>query len=134
MSRASTRRPSCADAVADPATLRPANHRLRTVTVAVADPDGDPVSVEITGVTQDEPVAGRGDGRTSPDARRARSRKRCDSGRSGSAGGDGRVYRISFEATDSLGESCTGLVKVGVPKGGRPPRDSAPPSYDSFEP
>ena len=125
-------RPRCADAVADPAQLRPANHKFRTINVAVADPDGDPVSVEITGITQDEPVAGRRHGRTSPDALTGATQGQVRLRAERSADGDGRVYRVSFEATDSLGESCAGLAKVGVPKGGRRPRDSAPPSYDSF--
>ncbi len=125
--------PTCADAVADPATLRVPNHRFRTVEVTgVGDPDGDPVSLAVTGVTQDERVDGTGDGATSPDAAltgtpgavRLRAERR--------AGGDGRVYRVAFTATDSQGAGCAGTVKVGVPRGSRPARDSAPPSYDSF--
>jgi hypothetical protein len=126
--------PTCADALADPASLRPPNHRFRTVDLTgVGDPDGDPVALQVTGVTQDEPVDGSGDGSTSPDAAlpgtpgeiRLRAERR--------AGGDGRVYRVAFTATDSQGASCAGTVKVGVPKGSRPARDSAPPSYDSFD-
>ncbi len=124
--------PTCANAVADPATLRVPNHRFRTVEVtSVGDPDGDAVSLEVTGVTQDERVDGTGDGSTSPDAAlsgtpgavRLRAERR--------AGGDGRVYRVAFTAVDSKGGSCAGMVKVGVPSRG-PARDSAPPSYDSF--
>jgi hypothetical protein len=29
--------------------------------------------------------------------------------------GDGRVYHISFTATNTIGRSCTGAVTVGVP-------------------
>ena len=44
------------------ASLWPPNHKLRTVTVSGAtDPDGDPVAITITGVTQDEPVNGKAD-------------------------------------------------------------------------
>ena len=32
------------------------------------------------------------------------------------AGGNGRVYRISFTADDGNGGSCTGEVLVSVPK------------------
>ena len=123
--------PDCRDAVARPATLHPPNQKFRTVTVAVPDRDGDSVSIEITGVTQDEHVAGRGGG-TSPDAARGAAPHKVRLRAERSAGGDGRVYRLSFTATDSVGDSCTGVVKVRAPKGRRPARDSAPPSYDSF--
>jgi hypothetical protein len=47
--------------------------------------------------------------------------------------GDGRVYRISFEAGDGNGGSCEGTATVGVPRRKNGPAiDSAPPSYDSF--
>jgi hypothetical protein len=40
---------------------------------------------------------------------------------------------VAFTAADSRGASCAGTVKVGVPRGSRPARDSAPPSYNSFD-
>jgi hypothetical protein len=124
--------PSCAQAAASPALLRPANHRFRRVEVIVDDPDGDPVSISIDGVTQDEPVDGVADGSTSPDARPGGGEVvllRAER----SSKGDGRVYRIAFTATDSQGAGCSGVAKVSVPRRGHSARDSAPPSYDSFE-
>jgi hypothetical protein len=130
--------PDCSDVTATPNTLWPPNHKFRLVTVSGAtDPDGDPVTLTITGVTQDEPLNGIGDGDTSPDAAdgpqpntvRLRAERR--------GGGDGRVYRIAFTASDGQGGSCSGTVKVGVPHdqgGGSTPIDSAPPSFDSFGP
>lgn len=102
------------------------------VTGAV-DPDGDAVELEVTGVTQDEPVVGPGD-HTRPDARllsgdalRVRAER--------SPRGDGRVYRIAVKATDSHGVSCTGTATVSVRRHKhRPAVDSAPPSYDSLAP
>ena len=61
--------PDCSGVTASPGTLWPPNHRLRLVTLSGAtDPDGDPVTLTITGVTQNEPVSGLGGGDLSPDA------------------------------------------------------------------
>jgi hypothetical protein len=61
--------PDCSSVSAGPTTLSPPNHKLVPVTVSGGtDPDGDPVTLRITGVTQDEPLDGTGDGDTSPDA------------------------------------------------------------------
>jgi hypothetical protein len=54
------RAPRCDLARPTPAVLWPPDHRWRPVAIAVSDPDGDPVHVRVTGVTQDEPPAGRG--------------------------------------------------------------------------
>jgi hypothetical protein len=129
--------PDCTAAVASPSLLWPPNHKLETVTVmGVTDPDGDPVTVTITRVTQDEPTNGLGDGNRSPDAQpdSTSDSVRLRGERSGR--GDGRVYRIHFTATDPQGASCSGTVTVGVPhdKGTGPAIDSAPPSYNSFLP
>ena len=51
------------------------------------------------------------------------------------SGGDGRVYRIAFRATDGNGGECAGVAQVTVPRHRhRPAVDSAPPSYDSLAP
>jgi hypothetical protein len=78
--------------------------------VSVQDPQ-DLETIEITGVSQDEPTnniatALRG---TTPDTVRLRAQR--------SATGDGRVYRISFIATGG-NNNCWGTVKVGVPRNG----------------
>jgi hypothetical protein len=60
--------PVCTLAQASPALLWPPNHKLAAVSiVGVSYPDGDPVSLTITGITQDEPTNGLGDGDTCPD-------------------------------------------------------------------
>ena len=109
------RNPICA-AVSGGPDLWPPNHefRLRTLTGAT-DPDGDPLTTAISGVTQDEPLDGLADGHTSPDARPgpAINHVYLRSERSGL--GDGRVYRISFEVTDGRGGRCAGTATVGVP-------------------
>lgn len=108
--------PVCTAAAASPSLLWPPNHKLRVVeVVGVTDPDGDPVTIVITGVTQDEPLNGLGDGDTSPDAAAGPSPSSVQLRAERSGKGDGRVYRISFTATDSKGASCSGTVLVGVP-------------------
>jgi hypothetical protein len=107
--------PDCAGAAAFPSTLWPPNHKLRPVTLTVTDPDGDPVTVTITSVRQDEAVQGQGDGRTAPDAvlGSESDQVRLRAERSGL--GDGRVYGVGFRASDGNGGSCTGRALVGVP-------------------
>jgi len=118
--------------------LWPPNHIFHLISLGgICDPDGDPVVAAISGVTQDEPLNGLGDGDTAPDARRGRtvSHVYVRSERSGLL--DGRVYRINYRATDSKGAVCTGTAAVGVPHDmgpGSTPIDSAPPSYNSFGP
>ena len=68
----------------------------------------------ITGITQDEPVNGLGDGDTAPDGYgigTIQAQVRAE--RSGT--GNGRVYAISFTADDGNGGSCSGKVRVSVP-------------------
>jgi len=111
--------PACERAQAQPRVLWPPDHKLVPVTVTgVSDPEGNRVHFTITGVTQDEPVNGLGDGDTAPDAvlRGATALLRAE--RSGT--GNGRVYRIEFRATDDVGGTCTGSVNVQVPRSLKP--------------
>jgi hypothetical protein len=80
----------------------------------VADPDGDPVSLAVTGITQDEPVGGSGSGGTSPDGSGVGTPvARVRAERSGK--GNGRAYEISFQANDGRFGQCSGRVRVCVP-------------------
>jgi hypothetical protein len=80
----------------------------------VVDPDGDPVTLSVTGITQDEPVQGQGSGDTCADATGVGSEAASlRAERSGS--GDGRVYHIGFMAEDGRGGRCSGEVIVCVP-------------------
>lgn len=127
--------PVCSGASADVMQLWPPNHKLVNVgIVGVTDPDGDDVSITITGVTQDEVVkVNKGD--KSPDAKinpdstvAIRSERDAHS--------DGRVYRIGFTASDGA-LSCTGEVTTCVPHDqgqGNDCVDTAPPSYNSLLP
>ncbi|HUT06036.1 MAG TPA: hypothetical protein VMW74_05040, partial [Nitrosopumilaceae archaeon] len=80
----------------------------------ITDPDGDTVSILITGITQDEPTSGLKKNDPSPDGNgvgtdTAQVRAERDSN------GDGRVYEISFTADDGNGETCSSSVNVFVP-------------------
>jgi hypothetical protein len=89
----------------------------------------------ITRITQDEPVNGLGDGDTSPDGFGiGTSSALLRAERSGIA--NGRVYMVSFFASDGTGSSCSGSVSVGVPHDqgkGRVPIDDGQ-NYDSTAP
>lgn len=105
------RPPDCSASFASPATLWPPNGRLVPVSIlGVTVPDGDPVTLRVTAIRQDEPLTKAG----APDAAglgTARSSVRA--GRTGN--GDGRVYHLTFEATGLAGAACTGTVAVCVP-------------------
>jgi len=128
--------PDCSALETSLETLWPPNHKLRLVTVTGAsDPEGDALVTAVTGVTQDEPVNGLGDGNTSPDAvlGPASNQVRLRAERSGT--GDGRVYRIAVTVTDAFGLTCDATLRVAVPHDqNHPAVDSAPPSYDSLLP
>ena len=128
--------PDCSELVATPNSLWPPNHKLRVVTITGAsDPEGDTVTTTVTGVTQDEPVNGLGDGDTSPDAvlGPASNQVRLRAERSGT--GDGRVYRIAVTVEDEFGLTCQSTLRVAVPHDqAHAPVDSAPPSFDSTLP
>jgi Tol biopolymer transport system component len=126
------RPPDCSSVAASRPLLTNANHRLVAMTIdGATDPDGDPLTVAIDSVTQDEPVESSGDS-TSPDAiddGDGQVRIRAERDRHE----DGRVYRIAFTATDGRGALCSGTTTVSVPrKRHKAAIDSAPPSYDSF--
>lgn len=118
--------PSCT-ATADQPSLWPPNHKLRLITLSGAtDPDGDPVTITVTGVTQDEALNAKGDGDTAPDAAAAAQSNQVLIRAERSGQGDGRVYVISYTASDPSGATCTGTTTVGVPhdRSGSAPIDS----------
>jgi hypothetical protein len=76
----------------------------------VADPDGHPVTIAIDSIFQDEPV---GTGKASPDGfgigtDTAIIRAERD------GNGNGRVYEVTFTASDPYGGSCSAAVVLGV--------------------
>jgi dipeptidyl aminopeptidase/acylaminoacyl peptidase len=103
------RPPDCSAVHATPESLWPPNQKLVAVSLAGAtDPDGDAVTLAVTGVTADEPIAG--DFVLGPAANEVKLRAERD------PHGDGRVYSLEFEAADGRGGKCTGLATVTVPR------------------
>lgn len=127
--------PVCSEVRASASSLSPANHQFRLVEIQGAtDPDGDPVTLRINSVTQDEPVTARGD-RTAPDARKVPASNQVELRSERNPKGDGRVYRIGFTASDNRSRSCSDEIVVGVPRRKTELAvDSAPPTYSSFAP
>jgi len=106
--------PVCKGAQAFPSVLWAVNGQFVPIAImGVTDPDGDSVTLTVTGLTQDEPVKGAGAGNTSPDAFIEAGAASVRAERSGT--GNGRVYQIFFRAEDGKGGSCTNTVKVSVP-------------------
>lgn len=106
--------PDCRNARARVDLLWPPNHKMVEVAIdGVTDPDNQVIQITITGVRQDQPTSGQGDGDTGPDAVLQGDKVLLRAERSG--GGNGRVYHVSYVATDGAGGRCTGTVRVSVP-------------------
>jgi hypothetical protein len=111
--------PRCDLAFPSTGLLWPPNHKMIPVSIeGVVDTDStySQVTIRITGVTQDEPVNGLGDGDSSPDAV-IQAGSPADSVllRAERAGNrNGRVYVVGFSAHDGF-EGCAGSVAVAVP-------------------
>jgi hypothetical protein len=105
---------ACSAAKAKPSVLWPPNHKLIPVKIiGVTDPDNRSVTIQVTQVTSDEPVQGRDEGDMKPDAVIQGQGVLLRAERNGR--NNGRVYVVTFTATDSPGGSCQGTVIVTVP-------------------
>lgn len=112
------RAPDCSAAEANPAMLWPANHKMKNVAIeGITDPDMDPLTVTVNSVKQDEAIAAKGSGNTTPaDAIiNPDGSLQIRAERTGAAPKNGRVYTIDLTATDPAGLSCTRQVNVCVP-------------------
>jgi cysteine-rich repeat protein len=111
--------PVCTDAAPTVASIWPPNHKMVGVGITgVTDADGDPVTITITSIMQDEPTNTIGDGNTSCDASGVGgpvAEVRAERSGSNSVPGDGRFYHIFFTADDGAGGTCSGSVSVAVP-------------------
>jgi hypothetical protein len=101
---------------ASPDVLWPPNHKMREVTVVATatdncDPDPD---CEVTAVSSNEPVTGRGYGNFAPDW--ILTGGQTVSLRAERAGfGDGRIYSVTDTCTDGSGNGSSAVVEVTVP-------------------
>jgi len=111
--------PDCSNAAPSVATLWPPNHKFVPITITgVTDPDGDPVTITIDSIFQDEPVDAEGSGNTAPDGKGVgtdTAEVRAERSGTKKVPGNGRVYHIGFTADDGKGGTCSGTVKVCVP-------------------
>ncbi|KAF0190396.1 MAG: hypothetical protein FD165_2720 [Gammaproteobacteria bacterium] len=124
--------PLCQLAQVGPGVLWPPNHKLIAVSISgISDPDNDGVTLNVTGVTQDEPTNGLGDGDTSPDAAVQGDTVLLRAERSGT--GNGRVYRVLFTADDGKSGNCSGSVTVNVPHSKKGTAVDDGQSYDSTQ-
>ena len=125
--------PVCTLAQPSVAVLWPPNHTMVEVSIlGVTDPNNSAVTISYPRVNQDEPINGLGDGDTGPDAFESGNNILLRAERAGS--GNGRVYAVQFRATDPDGASCTGTVKVSVPKSIKDTAVDSGQTYNSFGP
>jgi hypothetical protein len=113
---ADTTPPVINGASATPDVLWPPNHRMRAISldVSVEDVCDPTLDCEITGVTANEPVDGRGDGTTAPDwVLTGPLTLELRAERAGP--GSGRLYTIEVACTDGSGNSSSTTVNVSVP-------------------
>jgi len=111
--------PVCSGARASSGVLSPPNHKFVDLSIdGVTDPDGDSVVVTVTAIRQDEPLNNQGDGDTCPDGSGIGSSiasVRAERSGTKKVPGDGRVYHVTFTASDNKGGECSGTVTVCVP-------------------
>ena len=106
--------PNCSMAEASSTELWSPNHKFVPTSI-LGVTDGDKVTVTIDSIFQDEAVNSEGSGKSAIDGQGlGTSTAEIRAERAG--GGNGRFYHIAFTANDSHGLSCTGVVKVSVPK------------------
>jgi streptogramin lyase len=113
------RAPDCSGAFPSLDSLWPPNHKFVDINVlGVTDPDGDPFTINIDSIFQDEPTDTYGDGSFAPDGMGVgtdTASVRAERSGTKKVPGNGRVYHISFTANDGVGGACMGDVQVGVP-------------------
>lgn len=111
--------PDCSEAYPSMDIIWPPNHKFVDINIlGVTDPDGDPVTITINRIMQDEPVQTHGDGNFEPDGQGVgtdTASLRAERSGTKKVPGDGRVYHIYFTAEDGRGGVCRGEVQVGVP-------------------
>ncbi|MBI3112312.1 MAG: VCBS repeat-containing protein [Ignavibacteriales bacterium] len=99
--------PDVSGAAPSVASLWPPNNKMVDISIlGVTDPDGDDVTIQITGITNNETGSAdaSGVGTATAQVRAARNGK-----------GSGRTYTISFTAFDGQGGESQGTVNVVVP-------------------
>jgi hypothetical protein len=107
----------CSGAALSQGVIWPPDHKMvpETIVGVTTDPIYMPVTIMITGIQQDEPVDALGSGNTAPDGYGVGTGTAYVRAERAGAG-TGRIYFISFSATDTTGNNqCTGTVMAYVP-------------------
>jgi hypothetical protein len=95
--------------------LWPPNHKMVPITVDVHATDScGPVFSRIVSITSNEPVNGIGDGNTAPDWR-ITGRRTAELRAERSGRGNGRIYTLTIETVDHLGQKVLNSAEVRVP-------------------
>lgn len=129
---ATNRAPVCSGVQPSQTILWTPSGKFETVSLSGAtDPDGDSLTLRVKTVHQDEPLVLGGD-KTTPDAKRAAASSSVLLRSERNDRGDGRVYRIGFEARDGKDATCTGSARVSVPLSRSKPAVDSGASFDSF--
>jgi hypothetical protein len=124
--------PDCSGVEPSMRRLWPPNHKFKLVTLnGATDADGDSLTLEITAVTQDEPVAGHGRYR-GPDARWTHRADGVELRVERGGKGNGRAYRLEFTVSDGHGGECSGTALAGVPHDKKHRWLDSGVSFDSF--
>jgi len=109
------------DVALDPDALWPPNHKLRTIeaTIEVTDVcDPNPI-VQLEQIQSDEPDDGTGDGATTDDIQGAAlgtDDREFDLRSERQGNGDGRVYSVTYQASDASENTTEETDEVTVPK------------------
>ena len=103
------------EAIDEPIELWPPNHKFHTISGedCVVDACDEDVTVTFTSASSDEPVNDKGDGNTEPDIILEPDHVELRSERQG--GGNGRTYRLGWQAVDASGNCKVGECVVRVP-------------------
>lgn len=110
--------PNIASVTPTPSSLKPPNHKMVPVTIAVSVTDSCDANVlascHIISVSSDEPASGTGDGDASPDWKiTGNLTLQLRAERAGS--GTGRTYTIGIRCTDNAGNVASASTTVTVP-------------------
>ena len=107
--------PDCSQAAPSVTVIWPPNHAMVAVQiVGITDPNNLDLTVTVTGITQDESVDALGSGNTWVDGNGVGTPTAFV--RAERAGpGTGRLYFISYTATNTMAWSCSGIVQTWVP-------------------
>jgi hypothetical protein len=107
--------PDCSEAAPTVSVIWPPDHTMVMVQViGITDPNYLPVTVTVTSIVQDESVDALGSGNTWVDGNGVGTPTAfVRAERSGP--GTGRLYFISYTATNTSNLSCSGVVQTWVP-------------------